>query len=313
MAVWECGDDKAPGPCNAQSAYIKGRQIIDGPLIVNELISWSKKHKSKLMIFKVDFEKAFDSIHRNFLDNVTIQMGFGFIWLNWIKGCFNSVTSSGDSCCSKPQHYFSSSADDVLFVGEWSEGNVKYLVRILRCYQLSSGLKVNLSKSCIYGVRVPQDHVNTLAHEVKCNGTPKLHGGLGIGSLKAANRAFLSCWWWRILSDKSALWNSGIVSIHGYLGGTNLHDYESTNNGCWKSIVKAGMEIHNTGFHFFETLNRKECCLSDRCGSDDDNFQRKWDWRRPIRSGREMAEFNELIELLCNIRIVQGKTAEISC
>nr|GFC15625.1 hypothetical protein [Tanacetum cinerariifolium] len=99
MAVWECGYDKVPRPdgmtfTNTQSAYINGRQIIDGPLIVNELISWSKKHKSKLMIFKVDFEKAFDSIHWNTLDNVIIRMGIGFIWRNWIKGCFNSTTSS---------------------------------------------------------------------------------------------------------------------------------------------------------------------------------------------------------------------------
>ncbi|GJR83496.1 hypothetical protein Tco_0154281, partial [Tanacetum coccineum] len=127
-------------------------------------------------------------------------------------------------------------------------------------------------------------------------------GWLGIGSLKAANLALLSCWWWRIRSDKSALWNSVIVSIHGYLGGTNTHDYESTNNSCWKSIVKAGMEIHNMGFHFFEAFSRKECCLSDRCGSDDDNFQWIWDWRQPIQSGREMAEFDELMELLCNFR-----------
>ncbi|GKA48669.1 RNA-directed DNA polymerase, eukaryota, partial [Tanacetum coccineum] len=66
-AVWECGDDKAPG---------------------------LMEHKSKLMIFKVDFEKAFDSIHWSFLDNVMILMGFGFIWRNLIKGCFNSTTSS---------------------------------------------------------------------------------------------------------------------------------------------------------------------------------------------------------------------------
>ncbi|GKC97805.1 hypothetical protein Tco_1168080 [Tanacetum coccineum] len=86
---------------------------------------------------------------------------------------------------------------------------------------------------------------------------PKLNGGLGIGSLKASNLALLSHWWWRIRSDKSALWNSVIVIIHGYLGGTNPHDYESNNNGYWKSIIKAGMEIHNMGFHFFKTFSRR--------------------------------------------------------
>ncbi|GKB55632.1 hypothetical protein Tco_0911818 [Tanacetum coccineum] len=45
---------------DVQSAFVSNRQILDGPFILNELISWCKAHKSKAMIFKVDFEKAFD-------------------------------------------------------------------------------------------------------------------------------------------------------------------------------------------------------------------------------------------------------------
>ena len=59
----------------SQSTYVKGRQIIDDPLIVNELISWEKKVKKKMLVFKVDFDKAFDSLNWTFLDNVFVQMG----------------------------------------------------------------------------------------------------------------------------------------------------------------------------------------------------------------------------------------------
>ncbi|KAL4573961.1 hypothetical protein LXL04_020783 [Taraxacum kok-saghyz] len=45
-----------------QSGFVKGRQILDGPLMVNEIISWCKKRRKRLMMFKVDFEKAYDSI-----------------------------------------------------------------------------------------------------------------------------------------------------------------------------------------------------------------------------------------------------------
>ncbi|GKA28601.1 RNA-directed DNA polymerase, eukaryota [Tanacetum coccineum] len=47
---------------DVQSAFVPNRQILDGPFILNKLISWCKSHKSKAMIFKVDFEKAFDSV-----------------------------------------------------------------------------------------------------------------------------------------------------------------------------------------------------------------------------------------------------------
>lgn len=45
-----------------QTAYIKGRQIIDGPLMVNEIINWASKKKKPIFFFKVDFEKGFDSL-----------------------------------------------------------------------------------------------------------------------------------------------------------------------------------------------------------------------------------------------------------
>ncbi|KAL4592668.1 hypothetical protein LXL04_005671 [Taraxacum kok-saghyz] len=59
-----------------QSAYVHGRNIQDGPLIVNELCSRAKKTKEKILLLKVDFEKAFDSVNWECLDSVMIQMGY---------------------------------------------------------------------------------------------------------------------------------------------------------------------------------------------------------------------------------------------
>ncbi|GKE70921.1 hypothetical protein Tco_1528993, partial [Tanacetum coccineum] len=43
-------------------AFIKGRNILDGPFILNEVLEWYRNHKEGLMVFKFDFEKDFDSV-----------------------------------------------------------------------------------------------------------------------------------------------------------------------------------------------------------------------------------------------------------
>ena len=45
-----------------QSAFVPNHQILYGPFILNELLSWCKHKKIKALILKVDFEKAFDSV-----------------------------------------------------------------------------------------------------------------------------------------------------------------------------------------------------------------------------------------------------------
>nr|GEV03130.1 reverse transcriptase domain, reverse transcriptase zinc-binding domain protein [Tanacetum cinerariifolium] len=45
----------------------------------------------KLLLFKVDFEKAFDSVCWGFLHDITLQMGFGAKWLMWMKACLTSA------------------------------------------------------------------------------------------------------------------------------------------------------------------------------------------------------------------------------
>ncbi|GJZ93044.1 RNA-directed DNA polymerase, eukaryota [Tanacetum coccineum] len=46
------------------------------------------------MIFKVDFEKAFDSVRWDYLDDVLNKFGFGVKWRTWIQGCLNPAMGS---------------------------------------------------------------------------------------------------------------------------------------------------------------------------------------------------------------------------
>nr|GEV16917.1 RNA-directed DNA polymerase, eukaryota, reverse transcriptase zinc-binding domain protein [Tanacetum cinerariifolium] len=69
---------------NVQTAFLPNRQILDGPFIVNEILSRCKIKNQKAMIFKVDFAKAYDSIRWDYLDDVLNAFGFGCKWRSWI-------------------------------------------------------------------------------------------------------------------------------------------------------------------------------------------------------------------------------------
>ncbi|GJX67489.1 RNA-directed DNA polymerase, eukaryota [Tanacetum coccineum] len=56
-----------------QSTFLAGRQILDGSLITNEIINVASKEKLRLLLFKVDFEKAFDNVNWNFLIDTMAQ------------------------------------------------------------------------------------------------------------------------------------------------------------------------------------------------------------------------------------------------
>lgn len=45
--------------------------------MVNEVIDYAKKKGKRGFIFKIDFEKAYDSVNWSFLDYMLARLGFG--------------------------------------------------------------------------------------------------------------------------------------------------------------------------------------------------------------------------------------------
>ncbi|MCH85039.1 cysteine-rich receptor-like protein kinase, partial [Trifolium medium] len=78
----------------AQTAFVKDRQILDGILIANEVVDEARKSKKELMLFKVDFEKAYDFVDWGYLDDVMGKMSFPTLWRKWIKECVCTATAS---------------------------------------------------------------------------------------------------------------------------------------------------------------------------------------------------------------------------
>ncbi|KAJ0837719.1 putative RNA-directed DNA polymerase [Helianthus annuus] len=249
----------------AQSAFLRGRYILDGPLIVNELISWSRKKKSKAFILKIDFEKAYDNVNWKFVVNILHQMGFPPKWCSWIMGILESASSSvlvngaptytfkcekgmrqGDplspflflvvmealSCMmhsareeglvkgialpnNGPTISHLLYADDAIMVGEWSKQEVINIVRVLRCFFICSGLKINLEKSLLYGIGTSSTECEDMANEVGCKARspPFKYLGLMVG----ANMNHVSNWHpvYESFRARLAKWKAHLLSIGG--------------------------------------------------------------------------------------------------
>ncbi|XP_026383952.1 uncharacterized protein LOC113279473 [Papaver somniferum] len=77
-----------------QSAFVKKRQILDGVLIANELIDSRLRSGKSGILCKIDFEKSFDHVNWDFLEEIFILMGFGDKWRRWIRCCVEYVKFS---------------------------------------------------------------------------------------------------------------------------------------------------------------------------------------------------------------------------
>ncbi|GKA91273.1 putative RNA-directed DNA polymerase [Tanacetum coccineum] len=285
-----------PKGCN--SSFIAScRQIIDGPLIDNEILAWATKKKERLFILKVDFEKAFDSLDWSFLDHVMCQMGFSSKWRTWIHGCLNSAYAwvivngsltkefkiqkglrQGEPLspflfiiAMEAFHVTIQEAkansiyegiqvghnnvdlshlqftDDALIMGKWSLENAKNMCRILRCFHMSSGLKVNFSKSKFFGIGVSADDTNNFASffNFQPSSLPCMYLGLPIGA--NMNRGLN----WKPVIDKFhnrlSSWKAKTLSYGGRLTLIKSGGSSDSNKLAWIAWKKVCSSTKNGG------------------------------------------------------------------
>lgn len=68
-------------------AFLGGRNMLDSVMIVNEVVDEAKKKKKPTLTFKLDYEKAYDSVRWDFLLYMLHRINFCSQWINLIKGC----------------------------------------------------------------------------------------------------------------------------------------------------------------------------------------------------------------------------------
>jgi len=77
-----------------QSVLLRNRGMLDSVLIANEVVEEVRRNQRSALCFKVDYEKAYDSIRGNFLLDMLHRLGFLCKWIKWVKGCLQSASIS---------------------------------------------------------------------------------------------------------------------------------------------------------------------------------------------------------------------------
>nr|GEV41030.1 RNA-directed DNA polymerase, eukaryota [Tanacetum cinerariifolium] len=218
-----------------QSTFIKGRQILDGPMIINFLfevmnkmrftVNWIAWVKATLTSFKASV-----LLNGALTEEFDIQRGFRQ------EACradvFQGVSiGSLDNWISHVLY-----ADDAILLCDW--GGLKRKAYFLDVEGLSTRLSFFLYEGADLGERK--------LHWIAWNRvlSARDFGGLGVGSLDAFNEALLFKWIWRFRDNSNALWEHNVSSIHdtyreGVLGLYNTPD----------SVLRSGML--NIRGHYF--------------------------------------------------------------
>ncbi|GJR59196.1 RNA-directed DNA polymerase, eukaryota [Tanacetum coccineum] len=110
---------------------------------------------------------------------------------------------------------------------------------------------------------------------------PKKHGGLGVSSFYALNRALLFKWMWRFLSRDNSLWFRTILAIHGSYGQGLAVAHPSN----WSTIIK---EV--------DVLKAQECSVMSKMS---DSFTSSF--RRVIRGGIKSTQLSDIMSILGSV------------
>lgn len=88
-----------------QTAFIPGRNILDGIVIIHETLHELRVKKQKGIVMKLDFEKAYDKVQWSFLVEVLQNKAFPELWIKWMMQVVENGRV-GINLNGKPGNYF---------------------------------------------------------------------------------------------------------------------------------------------------------------------------------------------------------------
>nr|GFC62990.1 RNA-directed DNA polymerase, eukaryota [Tanacetum cinerariifolium] len=200
-------------------------------------------------------------------------------------------------------------ADDAVFIGEWSRGTLTGIIHTLRCFSLLFGLFINLKKSQLLGVGIPDSQVLEAATLIGCSvlHTPFKYLGIMVGKNMSSIRAWdetvnklklrLSSWKLKTLSIGGRL-----TLLKSVLGSTPI--YNMSLFKVPKAVLKSMESIRRNFFNgdsclrlsyprLFALENNKVCTVAAKMSAP---FVSSL--RRDVRSGEESTQLSRISDLL---------------
>ncbi|GJW54014.1 RNA-directed DNA polymerase, eukaryota, reverse transcriptase zinc-binding domain protein [Tanacetum coccineum] len=287
-----------------------------------EVIAWYRKRKQELMVFKVDFEKAFDYIRWDFLDLVMVKLGFGFKWRSWIHGCLHNARSYiliNGSPTSKFEIFRGQRQGDplslFLFIlaleglnaitcksvdmeflepfqlGKYVLGNLPTYYMLIYMMLVTIQKKLEMMRNNFFIGGDESEKKITWVRWKKCLASTKL-GGLGVGSIFALNMGLLFKWLWRFLCQPTDLWARVVKDIYRPNGGNDEEVAHSSNHSTWGAILFS-----------VKRLKCKGCTVANRLQIND------WSLvlRRNPRGGVESSQFTSSLSTIGAVSISDQK------
>ncbi|GKB84213.1 RNA-directed DNA polymerase, eukaryota [Tanacetum coccineum] len=204
-----------------QSAFIAGRQILDGPILLRNTLSACLNSSRASILINGSPTSEF-SIKRGLRQGDPLSPFLFILVMEGLHNAFEEAVGNGlitgvniKNSTINVSHLFY--ADDVIITTDWNAKDMDNIIRVLHVFYLASGLKINIHKSNIYGIGVNKDEVLSMASNAGCiaGDIPFNYLGLPIGS----NMKSIASW--KTLVDRFHMrlssWKANLLSIGGRL------------------------------------------------------------------------------------------------
>nr|GEW14102.1 hypothetical protein [Tanacetum cinerariifolium] len=277
-----------------QSVFLTRRQILDGCLIANEIIRIEKIEDHKLLLFKLDFEKAFDSVCLDFLMNIMTQIGFGFKANNLILilKCFEKA--SGLKMKLPKSRIFKVGIDieDVETVASsfgCMHGPIPFMY-----LRLPMGKSMHFCEGWGKVVNRVRDRLSAWKAKSLSIAPDKI-----ITLLESIHAWFF----WGFKDGAHALWRKVIRGFYGEDGGFGADSYVRGYKGVWCGILKSNSTTNDIDPYLVDSFKLKVSNGSDRWGLVNGAWVGMWSWHYPPR-GKALDDLASLVSLIGNLVLV---------